>query len=461
MANFYYIKNGGSADGADVDGGNGIYSSMQTGTWSGTGSEYFDGLAAALAGTVTPTAGDFLCFSSVHTKTNGANTTFTIPAGVTLFSALDTERETYTAGAEEGTTSGNYDLIINGANVFAKGLTTPCGDDMILGNANGSNLSLEDCVLYSHGSGDKIILGFAPSSAGVKSEVHLLNTQFRFGNVGASVQPRAGPITIRGCSLHASSSAPTTLFIMNTGGRGVCDMVVEDCDFAEVTGNVIDPSSTAFNIRMDRVLFGNGFTMLSSALSNISQQLTARAVGSATGDEYYSTYFANECGVVVEDTANYIDATYDGTNEYSYQMVSTTDARLHRHLRFPIATIWVSANPTIKIEVIHEGVGSGTSGDLQNDEFWIEFESNDASEPVQGNINNASRITNPPPFSTAADLTDSAQAWTETLTGQVEQYVEETLTCSAGIVTVWGCLSSKSSDNSALTVYVHPLPIVS
>lgn len=161
-------------------------------------------------------------------------------------------------------------------------------------------------------------------------------------------------------------------------------------------------------------------------------------------------------GTVDDDTANYLAAKYDGTNGYSAKMVSNTNAHeILNPLRFKLADIWnPTANATVTVNVIHEGVGGGTAGDLQDDEFWIEVVAPDSTTGALGKTISSAPASS---LATPADLTNNSEAWTEVLTGEVKQQAQVTLSGDqAGILTVWACLGKPS-----VTVYVDPKVVLS
>jgi len=137
-------------------------------------------------------------------------------------------------------------------------------------------------------------------------------------------------------------------------------------------------------------------------------------------------------------------AKYDGTNGYSAKMVSdSTTKELISPLRFKLADVWCSANPTLTIHIITSNIT------LQNDEFWIEIEYPDATIGALGKIDRTSRAATI--LTTPANLTsDSGEGWTEDLASEVKQKIVETISGGqAGIHTIWACLAKPST-----TIYV-------
>ncbi len=175
------------------------------------------------------------------------------------------------------------------------------------------------------------------------------------------------------------------------------------------------------------------------------------------GDGFYYFESTRLEGQTVQATNCYLNAKYDGTNGYSAKMTSNANAFDHeRPLRFKLAELWVdSANSTLTVETITEAVT------LQDDEFWIEVESPDATDKALRNIDRSSRQTvgwsGGSGAGTPSNLTTSTAAWTENLTGEVKQKVAVTLSDdAAGAITVWACLAKPST-----TVYVDPKITVS
>lgn len=144
-------------------------------------------------------------------------------------------------------------------------------------------------------------------------------------------------------------------------------------------------------------------------------------------------------------------ATYDGTNGYSAKMVSSANTgEFIRSLRFKLAEIWCSANPTMTIEFIHDSQGSGSGGDLQNDEFWIEIEYPDSAIGAFRQVDKSTKVSNS--VTSPSDHANSSETWTEDLSSEVKQYCQATISGGqAGIHTIWAHLAKPST-----TVYVCP-----
>ena len=347
---------------------------------------------------------------------------------------------------EQVTGSVKYFYIRGTASLW--GLWIKCGDDMAFGSIDNDTLSFYTCIFEQTGSGDHFSFGDSHSSSGVNNNNYLESCQFKFSSTNQYILIQGGILTFKKCSLYSGSSVPVDLINIYSGARSPVELFMRDCDFNEVTADIISWSTSHGHIHIERCHFGTGFNLTGgSGISEPEEFLDAYSTGDDT--EYYSRHYENYWGRLLEDTANYRDATYDGTNGYSYQLTSSANARYSHPFRVRLATIWISANPTVAIEFIHEAVGGGGSGDLTDQEFWIEIDSNDSTDTAQGNLNIASRLADP--FATAADHTNSAESWTETLTGEVKQKISESITCAAGLITVWGCLSLAST-----TVYVCP-----
>ncbi len=158
-------------------------------------------------------------------------------------------------------------------------------------------------------------------------------------------------------------------------------------------------------------------------------------------EEYYF-------GSIVKATNCYQAAS---SVEFTAKIVSNANTTEYTTpLRFKLSDFYSTANPTLTVEYIHEAQGSGSGGNLQNDEFWIEIEYPDSTDEALGKIDQSNRVATI--LTTPADQDNSTAIWTENLTGEIKQKSEVTISGgAAGIHTVWVCLAKPS-----ITVYVNP-----
>jgi hypothetical protein len=159
---------------------------------------------------------------------------------------------------------------------------------------------------------------------------------------------------------------------------------------------------------------------------------------------------------VSSDAANYLTATSDGTTNYSLFVESSSACNKAARFRFKVATVYAGANATFKLNMIHAGVGSGTSGDLTDAEIAMEVVYPDATYGTLGKRQSTRSVdTNEAPAS-GADYSNNTESWTEVLTGEVKQEMSTTLSDSqAGVHEVWVEVFGASLD-----VYIDPFVVI-
>lgn len=153
---FYYVKNGGTADGGD----GGRYATAQTGTWFGATTAYYSDVAAAFGATTPPAAGDHIYCSDSHNIVHGVAQSWGV-AGVNniyVGCIADGDMNTSSTGGIEDLDAGGYNLDLLGAGL-CEGLTIKIGNDF---EPNGdSGWTFKNCALDMQGSGDVVLIGDA------------------------------------------------------------------------------------------------------------------------------------------------------------------------------------------------------------------------------------------------------------------------------------------------------------
>ena len=397
-------------------------------------------------------ADGFIRVASEHQQTVAASLTLesangTVANPVTIISVDKDNSDAYLAMRDDvapgkiETTGAGSNMNMDGNDIYI-GVTLNVGNDLNFYYAGHPKLMI-DCKFSVN---DNILIGATSSNYSVIWEnCHL--EQITVGSFSIDHCPyfiwKGGSYTWNGGAVGSS------LFYYNSGGlilrvsdvdfqdldagdrlfrasvNAIYDVVFKRCKVPAALGGLIDAIPT---------IPGNSAKFHSVSNSDIIYQLQ---------ENYYE-------GQVNEDTATYYDATYDGTNGYSVKMVSTVNSKeWTRPLRFKLAEIWASANPTLTVELNTDNVV------LQDDEFWIEIEYPDGTTGALGGLDQTSRMTNitDPP----ANLTTSTAAWTEAFGTEKPQKIEVTIANGqAGIHTIWACLGKPSS-----TVYVCPKVVVS
>lgn len=401
-------------------------------------------LATALA---AQAAGETVYIGSDHVETEGANLTLACTNGtsaspIKVISADRTSGEppaTYQNMVDGGgsvNSGATFDIVFTGSAIHV-GLFFTNGDDITMSDAD-CDLFFEDCkirlnnLLTFGGLGDQLI-SWRNVALVCTGPVYLRNTGARFVWSG-------GSLSFDGGSINGG--------LLNPIGRGGI-AVIEDVDLSGlVAGDYLikTPNNVTHQILFKRCKLNAALAgVLSAAIAGAGVVVKVHSCSSS--DIIYQLEEQYFEGALYSDTSTYRNsaATYDGTNEYSIKMVSSANAiEWVKPLRFKLAEIWCSANPTLAVELNIDNVV------LQNDEFWIEIEYPDDTIGAYGKIDRTSKPTNV--LTAPANLTTSAVAWTEAFGTEKPQKISETIAGGqAGIHTVWACLAKPST-----TVYVCP-----
>jgi hypothetical protein len=413
----------------------------------------FPDLATAFAdaGTV---AGSDLLVDDGHSFTPDAIITYsskgTLAAPVNVY-VVDKADDSYAGksgtgsnAAIEDNTAGLHTIYTDGfANVY--GVHFKSGGN-IIGGATNDNETWQfiDCVLevaYNNAAAEL----FEPEAGQCWK---LFNTDIKFAHTGGSIVMAAGAVfEWFGGTLLTTDTAQLVEEHFNLGGifraRGVDLSIMnggaifngfgfgtnEAGFYGEIVGcklNATPPALVTDTPAVDGVYLA----MIGCGSAGVPQ-----------------THIHTSQGDVTQETSVVRTATYDGSNKYSFEMISNVNADFHTPLRFKLAEIWCAADPTLTVECTHDAQGSEAGGNFGDDEFWIEVEHPNDTVAAYRNWDRTSRMATLG-SSTIRDAGTSGD-WTA---GKTDfDKCEEVINSSAGIHTIWACLGVASK-----TVYVCP-----
>lgn len=379
----------------------------------------------------------FVGHDSIYTEGAG-NVTYT-SAGtaanpVIVYSADNTSGEppsTYTAGAIEDIDGGVYSITTTGHIVFY-GITFKSGN--LFRIAGNSIVKLVDCTLQLNRNFAAALL----SIANVGSILLFENTNLSFVNVGAGITIGNGSVfEWRGGTLQT-----TDLNELFTGHAGYANIVaIRGVDLSIMNSGALINGWGSSGDEPDYFEFsGCKFNANVPALVTDTTPVNWPGIAKMISCHSGNIPFFQEhtySGDVYFDTAEYLDATYDGTNGYSAKLVTNANASFNRPLRFKLADIWCAANPTLTVHFTHDINGDGS--DAQNDELWIEIEYPTNANAAYRQWDRTSKMA---VLGTPADLTTQGtyNSIAETISGG-----------AAGIHTVWVCMGVASK-----TIYADP-----
>lgn len=336
--------------------------------------------------TAASTAGDIVViqYNGVPSTDSSlsADTTYTFAADASLISASNDGGSAYTptlmgdtywighATLQRSITvaTSSFEVFIYGVTLRVSGSTA---DNIRLATDNAS-ARYESCTfsIENTGTGCVICLG-SPSSNQANCSVVCKGCIFRFGNTAQGFEV-SGLIELYECSLHGSSSVPTTLF---GDFANMSSMVVDGCDFSASGATMVGSSGTSARasivIRNTKVPAAVTWFAAQTPASKASNELTV--LNCSSGDEHYHFGYYNAFGSVVAVSGKYASggAKYDGTNGVSWQIDTTANAAFGTPFVTPWIDLYHSGTSAItpSLEILRDG--SATAYD--NDEVWAEF----------------------------------------------------------------------------------------
>lgn len=451
MANYYYVKSGGTAVGtsADSSGTYGIATAPLTGAWPSTTSEYFDSEIAVAAST-TPMAEDDVLVHSDASDSSGGDTAVGSVAKYVI-SVDNSNRENFSSGA----ISRALDLrpyTTLGISVV-RGMTYIVGDDVFYGSAS-SNMKVYDCDFTANTAGALFLISTDGSNLYVKDTV--INASFANSvlcNAGGGAQIVFDNITATGNNGRTEFGA-----IVGNGGATIEIYNTDLTLFLASSSSLVDADSVADDscrIKLQRCKLPTDFTVtLSETILHNSTWDIISCDSAGTGYHYFE-HFDATTGIRLEDTSNYLSATYDGSNGYSVLMnpnsrVNRINPQRHKLLEIPASDLESTTTYTINFSA---------STALTKSNFWLEIVRPDATSTALGVLEN----TREAGFSlintagTAHDTYSGTPTWTGGGTNDYEEAITITGMTGVdnGVVEIWVVLAEPDID-----VWVCPLPVI-
>lgn len=444
MANYYYVKQGGTATG---DAGR-VATTKSTGSFATKGAaNYYASITAALAATTAPAHGDLILCSDATPMTVATVITYAIPDGVQLVSVADANCDQYSKGAEiDNTAAGSDDeILINPAPdgwCSWKGFHFNTDEALVITVTQAYGVNLEDCdVTKNHISG---VLVSATSSSGAQRSGILKIKNMVCQNLHSSNNfSAAASLELDNIQKGATWTAVSN-FVIVGASLGATNVTIKNTDIVAMAtaGANIFLTSSADNgiLRLERCKIG--------ASMNINDTLPGPLVevyahSCDAGDGYFYEYHANMFGQAEVDTTTYLNATYDGTNGFSTQIDTTAECSIgtpFRHKLGEIPAADLTSSQTVTVEA------SSATASLKNSDWHIELIHNDNTDEALGvevSTQHATAIEN---ADGTAHTTTGTGAWTS---GSGNDYIE-TATPGAlanvdnGLVEVWAVVSKPS-----------------
>lgn len=428
MASPMYVWDGGN----DADGL----------SWATAYQDILDGLTNVDVGGILYVASEHSQTQASALSLGSANGTLANP--VTVISVDKDNSDAYLAMRDDAApgkieTTGNNDINITNSDIYI-GVTLDAGDDLSF-PTSGKQYNMIDCKFMVD---DNVNMGWT----GYDVSVYWKDCVYEQITGGTWAISYATTFIWDGGTFSFSGGFISTNLLTNYRGMIVR---ISDVDFQDLDGGdyLATDSGDQSNVLFKRCKVPAALGGLINVVpSNPSGKFRFHSVSNS--DIIYHLQENYYEGQINEDTATYFDATYDGTNGYSIKMVSTANSReWTRPLRFKLAEVWASANPTLTVELNTDNVV------FQDDEFWVEIEYPDSTTGALGGLDQTSRPATIE--TTPANLTTSTAAWTEAFGTEKPQKIEVTIANGQeGVHTIWACLGKAST-----TAYVCPKVAVS
>jgi len=333
---YYYVKNGGTATG-DA----GRYASQQTGSFATLGAaNYYNDIAAAIAATTAPVAGDFINPSDLHSFSTASSITYTglTPPYFDIICVDDANiGQPRTSGnrGSEATTGSAPDINLN--NVFFSGITLSSGDTITAAN----NCKLIDSELIINGSSNRFL------TSGDGAAVNLIGCDVVFDQASSSFSiSGGGNLTIVGGAV-TTNAVSLNSFLSGGATAGGLDCFVYGVDLSSISGTILDSvgGSTAedsINCAFDMCKLASGVSFDNEDFKRINQRALFTRCSDASAAAEYQYHLHAFGGDVDDDTTIYRneDEPFTESNQkISYKVVTNSDASLGSPLwlDFPIS----------------------------------------------------------------------------------------------------------------------------
>lgn len=450
MANYYYVKNGFGTCVTTA-----TSTTKRTGAFSAmTASDTYAHIRDVNTYN-TLVDGDIICCSDAHSHSQAGDYFVDYSSNLLfIISVSDLNADQYSYGAQEY--ASGYMRIASGSTTSAlqyiKGMIFGCGNSFTPIQKNGNKTIMEDCYIDMPTGGATSTTDYAIYIL-YSGELELLNTNIRPTDVsnGSIMYFRSSPkIVWKGGSVIANTNKTDNLAKLYNGANGL-NLFLDTVDLSNMNSN--------FQFIIGGTPYQNGMVEV-----NVSNCITPSVWSPIDASHTYGirTYVYN-----TDTSSNYNEAQVDG---FGSALTETTNTRtggaviesqaisnavsttsIAKKGAFPFRYKIFSGrddfttSKTVKINVMHDSQGSGTSGALQDDEAWIEVHVPNSSGPGKkiyscqiGSI-----------FGTPSDHPTNSETWDTTgITTPVYQELSITTTGTdgSGEYQIFLCVAAPSID---------------
>lgn len=311
------------------------------------------------------------------------DTTFTLPAGVSVIAASNDGGSAYTptamgVGNWIGNSTTNRGITMSGgATAYLYGLTLRVSgtnaDDIVLAGGSGSDHTYEGCLIWQANSNSGADIILTSNTASSEHAVRLIGCTLRFGSTAQTLQVGTGLIHMENTTVSPLGQAPTTLL----GTNGAAKLRALGCDFSIATNLLGVQVSGSMLAILDRCKLPSTFAVAQTTYNNASQ-LEAFASDCDAGDVHYQFLHFNNLGslsVAVGGSEPYI--TSDGAEidesgtKATWKIVTTGNATFANPYRSP----WISHynETTTALSPYFECLVKGASATFNESVIWSEW----------------------------------------------------------------------------------------
>ena len=452
---YYYVKSGGTATG---DGGR--TTTLRTGTWNTTTSEYYDNINDALSATTPPVSGDIIQCSSSHDYTHPSteNLAIAVPAGVTVNSVDDSDQGISLSGAKESAGTGRAIAPSTiGSLLSSLHIGMYYHSDTEPDLSSGGTVSYDGCTLSMAATSSRFRVYITGSSAVLKnttlafpasssSYIYLDSGDVIFDNVTFTGGIITGAYLFRAIVTEIYNAS-----LKNTDFTSRCNV---DDPFIQMN---ITPATYVF----ERCKINTNQVIVVSPLSHVLQNVDLYSCD--IGDGYHYFEFLRYEGTIKESTIIYrtAGATYDGSNHFSAEFQPNSNVvPFTQPLKYKLGEYELDLT-SINTLTFHIAMGDSaviTPSSITNDKYWIEIVQNDTTDNALGVSSDTKSATI---TTTASALANAAAAWTGmsgyTYTEEFQIPIDTTVVAGMtnGQVTAYLCVAESIATRE---VFACPKP---
>lgn len=315
---------------------------------------------------------------------------------------------------------------------------------MQLARTDGSCHEYEDCILQLGTGGQLFYLGGYNTGS---SFVRFRNTTFSFGDSSQSFRFYMARAEMVNCTF--SGTAVTNLFTANSFGTGA-ECCVMGGDLSSQTNTLHQGASGNLKVVISNAKLGASYTPIGASSKVKDGEIFI--INCANGNTHSVFEHHNAYASLTVDTTIYVTsdgASYDGTNRYSWKIVSDADCTFETPYISPSFGVYHDGTSSIApyIEVFRDA--STTA--YQNDEVWGEFsiQANTSSTKADYNITRSVDAAN------ATNIVAGAGtgAWA---TGSASDWSGKIVSATKTPAVIGYIVARVAVSEPSITVYVDP-----